>query len=528
MQFQDDFKSSPVRTPISKLDRMVNFKRYLLQEGSAYKEKIVASPFGYRLAKGAFWSLIGNLISRGLGLISSIIVARLLGKTGYGEWGIIQGTVSMFGTFAGLGLGITATKYVAEFRRTNPAKAGRIIALSSVVSWTSGGVLTLILVSLAPWLSTHTLAAPQLSETLRLGSPLLILGAINGAQTGALAGFEAFKVIAQVNLWAGIASFPLMVCGVYFGGLKGALLGAIASLALNAVLNFKALQRQANISNIPMEYTTCWSEWKVLWHFSLPAVLANTVVAPVIWGSSALLVNQPHGYGEMGVYNAVMRVKQAPEMILSLLMAPLLPILSEQYGKGNKDGFNRTTFAAFLISCMTMVPFCLFFAAAPNSMLRLFGHDFMGYPYLVQWFVLHSALIGVFYPFGTILASMGKMWYGWAYNLAWAVMFLLMAFFLTPIYLSTGLALTWAVTHLFTGLIFIGYVYKRKREFIGECPLFEWLGLVLALFLLCAGSFLYAPSISVFVGIVTIIGFASFCCFMAYKRFFKPFTAMQP
>jgi len=38
----------------------------------------------------------------------------LLGTVGFGELGVIQSTVGMFGVFAGLGLGMTATKYVAS------------------------------------------------------------------------------------------------------------------------------------------------------------------------------------------------------------------------------------------------------------------------------------------------------------------------------------------------------------------------------------------------------------------------------
>jgi hypothetical protein len=64
-------------------------------------DRLEASPLGYRLARGAFWSLAGTFISRGLSLIASIIVARMLGKVGFGELGIIQSTMGMFGVFAG-------------------------------------------------------------------------------------------------------------------------------------------------------------------------------------------------------------------------------------------------------------------------------------------------------------------------------------------------------------------------------------------------------------------------------------------
>ncbi|MDQ3920568.1 MAG: oligosaccharide flippase family protein, partial [Acidobacteriota bacterium] len=61
----------------------------------------------------------------------AVIAARCLGRKGYGELGIIQSTVGMFQVFAGFGLGLTATKYVAEFKRQNPERAGHIIAVST-------------------------------------------------------------------------------------------------------------------------------------------------------------------------------------------------------------------------------------------------------------------------------------------------------------------------------------------------------------------------------------------------------------
>src|ERR1035441_10583236 len=91
---------------------------------------IEASPLGYRLAKGAFWSLLGTVLSRSLSVVSSILVARMLGKVGMGELGIIQGTVGILSAFAGLGMGLTATKFVAEYRTKDPKCAGAMMGLS--------------------------------------------------------------------------------------------------------------------------------------------------------------------------------------------------------------------------------------------------------------------------------------------------------------------------------------------------------------------------------------------------------------
>ena len=172
--------------------------------------RIEASPLAYRLARGAFWSLSGALIARGLGLLASVLVARVLGKEGYGELGIVQSTLGMFGTLAGFGLGMTATKFIAQYRTTDPARAGRIRALSSAFAWVSSSATAAVLFVLAPWLADRTLAAPQLTGLLQAGSLFLLLTAVNGAQMGALSGFESFKMVAKISLLSGLANFPLM------------------------------------------------------------------------------------------------------------------------------------------------------------------------------------------------------------------------------------------------------------------------------------------------------------------------------
>ena len=192
------------------------FYRYLPPPVRKLWDRIRSSSLGYRLAHGAFWSMTGAGVSQAMMLLSSIVVARILGRQQFGEFGIINNTIGMFGIFAGFGLGMTATKYVAEFRGKDPARAGRIIALSSLVAMGTGALVAAVLLLIAPWLASETLSAPQLTGLLRLSAGFLFFSALGGAQTGALAGFEAFRTIARLNimtnLWTaeryGIRSTP--------------------------------------------------------------------------------------------------------------------------------------------------------------------------------------------------------------------------------------------------------------------------------------------------------------------------------
>jgi O-antigen/teichoic acid export membrane protein len=437
------------------------------------KTRVEASPIAYRLARGAFWSLAGTLISRGLGLVGGIFVARLLGKHAYGQLGIVQSTTGMFGIFAGFGMGLTANKHVAEFRRTDPARAGRIITISSVVAWGTGSLMTLVLVVLAPWLARHTLAAPEISGLLRAGALLLVLGGVNGSQTGALAGFEAFKTIARVNLIAGLSSFPITLAGAWFWGVEGSVWALVANLGLNCLLNFIALRQEAAREDVPLGYSDCFREWRVLWQFSLPAVLGGAIVGPVVWAASALLVNQPDGYSQMGIYNAVLRIKIVPEMVLNMLLAPLLPVLSERYAAGDVRGYQKAACSAFILCLLVTVPIALLQLGVPALTLLPYGRAYAGHHGVVQWLMFELAVVGFFTPMTQMVASMNKMWFGLAFNVCWALMYCGIAYGLIPRYGAAGLAASPILSHLILLGPMLWYIYRNERTFLAGMPLGE-------------------------------------------------------
>jgi len=82
-----------------------------------------------RIIRGSFWSFVGSSISYGTAFGASLLCAQMLGKSGFGELSMVRNTISTIGIFAGLGLGLTATKYIAEHREKNPERTTRIIQL---------------------------------------------------------------------------------------------------------------------------------------------------------------------------------------------------------------------------------------------------------------------------------------------------------------------------------------------------------------------------------------------------------------
>ena len=451
----------------------------------AIYQRIEASPLGYRLAKGAFWSLAGSFISRGLGLLAAILVGRMLGKDEYGALGIIQNTIGMFGALAGFGMGLTANKHVAEFKLADPDRAGRIIGAASALAWLTSGVMAVVLFLAAPWLATHTLAAPHLAGLLRLGALLLLLGGINGAQTGALSGFESFKAIARINLISGLLSFPLMLLGAWRWGLVGVVWSLIIVQLVNCLLCYQAVRAEADRFKVPIRLHHTAEDRRLFWTFSMPAVLAGVLNSLIGWGASALVVNQAGGYGDMGIYNAALRVKLLPEMFLGMLIAPMLPILSEAFGKKDHHTFQRTLLFNFTLAVLIIVPVTLVQAAAPALTLLPFGAGYRDGLETVQWLMLHAAAYALIFPMGSILISMGEMWFSWIVNLIYAVLFGLGAWWLVPRHGAAGYAAAMVLAYIIANIPCVIFLYRRLPKVMTFLR-WGWLAVALAvLFLLC-------------------------------------------
>jgi O-antigen/teichoic acid export membrane protein len=417
-----------------------------------HRELVPAGSLRARFTLGIVWSLAGAVVSRGFLLAASVACARFLGKEGFGALGMIQSTAGMFGVFAGLGLGLTATKYVAEFRRQDPAKTGRILALSASAAFVFGCMITVLLILLAPYLAKKVLATPQLAVPLAVGSGLVFFGAMNGAQTGALAGFEAFKTIARVNVLSGVASFPLIVLGVWRGGLQGAVWGSVAALAINWALNNRALRRECASANISYQFASCHRELGILHRFSLPAFLASIVVGPGIWVCNALLVHQPQGYAQLGIYTAADKWRLLILFVPTSVFAMVLPVLSNLYGEGDGARFRKVFRANLQLNAGLALLAALLIAAFAAPIMAIYGNSFRG-GRLILIVLAFSALPEAL---NTILkqplVAAHLMWWRFAFDLLLVAVLVGLAWELIPKWGALGLAASYGLAYAVTSL----------------------------------------------------------------------------
>jgi O-antigen/teichoic acid export membrane protein len=428
-------------------------------------DRVERSDLGSRMARGVFWSIGGSLISRGLMLTASVMLARLMGREVYGEFGMIRSTLNTFLTFAGFGLGVTATKHVAEFRRRDPDRAGRIIVISELFALGTGLLVSLGLCIFAPWVASHTINAPQLTEELRISAVVLLLNGLNGAQTGALAGFEAFKAIAQINFLVGILSFPTLIFGAYYGGLRGCIYALCVNISINWILNHLALRKEAKQHHIRFSAKGCMREWPILWKFSLPVTLSGILVCPVLWTCNAILVKQPGGYGQMGMYDAANQWQGALLFIPSVVGQIALPLLASLTCDNDQDKYRQILKYNIIINVCAAFLVALPIAGFAPAIMRTYGNKFVEGARALSLLSMSTVLISLNNVVGQAIVSKGLMWIGLLFNVIWACSILTLSWLLVHKgYGVTGLAMANFISYSVHSLVQVTYLWKILKN----------------------------------------------------------------
>ncbi len=427
------------------------------------KQILGGSSNGARFMRGTFWMSASTVATLILGMTASITVARMLNKTDFGKLGMIVNTIAMLGTFAGLGLGLTSLKYVAEYRSSDPARASRIINLCNLLAAYSSGIVCILLFIFAKQLSSRVLNAPELTNALRMGTVLLFFYTVNATQSSSLSGLEAFRSQAKVSVMRGAINFPVMIIGTYLFGLYGAVVGSVISSAFGWFMNHMALRKERRIANIPEDGGKAFSEFPVLWKYSLPALISGALAGPVLWIANTILANQPGGYGELGLVNAANQWRNLITLLPSIFCGVALPILSSEQSStsDNRETLDLTQ----KVTISIVIPVYTVTLFLGDYIMGLYGRSFAGgYPVLVG-ITFAICIMTIANVGGTNLAAAGKMWTGLFFNLAWGTTLVGFVYKFAPAGGARSYALGYVIAYLVLFCLMIWYlkdIFSRK------------------------------------------------------------------
>jgi O-antigen/teichoic acid export membrane protein len=392
---------------------------------------LLSSPTRRRLANGAIWGGVAAAGSRGITVAASFFLARILGQSAFGEYGMVNSTADMIGSLAGMGIGLTVTKHVAEFKSTDIDKVGRILALSSMVTMVSAFIYGVALVVLAPWLAEKTLAAPHIAPLLQISAITVALGVVNGVQTSSLAGVEAFRANSYTSVGIGIVQSVMVVAGAWAWQLKGAVIAMAAGMVLTVIVTRWVVSCEWRRFNIRLHWREACQEYRVLLNFSLPTFLTILFIGPVYWACNAFLANQPNGYAEFAIFNAGTQWQGAIQMLPGLVGTAMIPLMSEKIGARDRAGAFNLTKKMMGINALIVVPIAVMVSLLSPLIMSGYGDSFVnGYWTIVLLCITAAISTMVSVPISQFVVATGQMWLALALNICGSLAVLIASFFM--------------------------------------------------------------------------------------------------
>ena len=422
------------------------------------KSRVMSSDIGRRMANGAFWSFTGTALAKCIVLVAGIVCAHILGQEEYGEFNMVRSTILLFVVFGVAGLGVTATKFISEYLKTEQSHISSIYILTNGFAFVTGAVVTTAIIIAAPYLAEQSLHAPHLTFSIRVGALLLFVAVLNGAQQGTLSGFEDFRAIAINTLMGNISESILMLVGGYYYGVTGAILGFGTGFFVLYICNNVSIRRNLRKYGIKVKFKTFQKkDLHLLYTFSLPVALASILVTPVLWCVRTMLV-QHDGFSELAIYEASEQWRIIILFIPATVSQVALPILSSIVHDG-KERFWKVLKYNILLNASITTFLALAICIGSTTILHLYGDGFIK-PLVLVFMALSTIFKSVSSVIGMSIYSRSKTWISFCFNSFWAVMMISFSY----LFLQKGLGasgITLALLCSYVLLCIVQFTYLR-------------------------------------------------------------------
>jgi O-antigen/teichoic acid export membrane protein len=405
-------------------------------------------PVGESVARGAFALLGTQPLTWGASLLTGIMVPRLLGADGLGEYTIALTIASMGATATSLGISEYLVRRVAQQPATLDQDAGVALLVQTITTFVGALMIALIV-----WLGFFSLVELRLLSITLVGVML-----ITPAQTVLLSSFRGRELHRQYA-WFNAA-------GVVLGQLGGLL----ALLVGGGVLAYAAVAGAATIGSTAVAWKVSGlrprlpafgrSLWRQCWQFTrggFPFFTWNMTLS-ITGNIDRVLLGLFVPAAEVGWYAAAFRVISIPIFLPTLIITPLFPALSRSAHE--PDTIRRTLTRTMRILLLLMAPLSAGIAALSPVIPALLGWpaDFDNASPLIATLALQLPIVGVDMILGVVLMAIGRQGRWVVVGLSTAVLKIVLNFAAIPLFenLTGNGAIGASLVTLITELVMFG------------------------------------------------------------------------
>ncbi|MBA4537166.1 stage V sporulation protein B [Bacillus aquiflavi] len=302
-----------------------------------------------KFLKGTLILLIAGLLTRILGFINRIVIARFIGEEGVGLYMMVFPTLMLVITITQLGLPVAISKRVAEAEAIgNFKKVKKILVVSLAATISLSIIFTPALMLLAPYLSKTLFTDPRTFYPLFAIAPITPIVAISSVIRGYFQGRQNMKPAATSQVLEQLVRIALIAVltkafipyGIEYAAaaaMVASVFGEFASL-LYLVTAFK-LKKRFKLRKDFFQYVQAGkSTFSSLMSIALPT-MGSRMIGSISWFFEPIVV--AHGLAIAGVATAeatkqygsltgfALPLLMLPSFITHSLSTSLVPAISE-------------------------------------------------------------------------------------------------------------------------------------------------------------------------------------------------------
>ena len=364
----------------------------------------------FDLRTGVIWMAVAAAVGQGATFLAGILVANTVGTRQFGIYGFLQGTLTNWSQVASMSSGLVATRYLAAYSRSDPARAGQVLGYCTIVTASAGCLAGIVL-----WLARMSLVrnvddAAAMMPGLSIVAAALPFACLTLFQTGALVGLERFRLQAILSSIQSVA----FIAGPFIGALAHGAVGAIAGFAcaylLRLITHGVAVRHAAAELGIKTRISGTLSMPELFARFALPGTLTGLIGAGSIWFGSFLLVGQIDGPHYMGLFAAALNFRLLVLFLPTQIATIGVPMLTRHLAAGEHSRFATLLRAGTIITAAIAGGLALVLGLLAPQVLRIFGPGFTEAQSLARLLLagaVAEAIAGAMYQ---ALPSREQMW----------------------------------------------------------------------------------------------------------------------
>lgn len=418
---------------------------------SGYKQKLV---------KGGTYIGISMIVVQILSMITSIILARLLGPENLGILTILRNIGMIVIPLMMCGIPIAMTKFIAEYNVNKQDKLRNTFSTGFTIIFVFGLVGSLLYFFAADFVGVNIYHKPILGTLMKINAIYITLSVLVNFVISALQGFQRIKQMAMLSIINAAVSLPILYFFIVSMGLIGVIIAGAIGVLIHLLVSLRFFMPIYHKNGLRFHLNVDKEAIVTLMKYSLPLLLSIIILRPArLYGLSYLGIFC--SYTEVGYYRVAMSLHNLVLFIPSALAIPLLPLISELQSDIRKRA--NMISRILRLQILAILPVVVGLGLASKYVLFiLYGTKYINADIIAYIMLSVAVLSSVFSTLGILLQGTGRTKQILLIDIANASMFVMGSAYLIDLFGVEGFGLLWLFTSLILIVPYILYLIKTS------------------------------------------------------------------